>query len=366
MVGDPRAAHASGHGPAGPRPAAVNTEVTTVSDDDVVMHRPAAGDEPAAVFSYSGLEPDTEYDFGGISARTLPRPAGELLARVATVNDVHFGETAAGIVAGTDVGPVLSSEPGEDPYPLLMNRAAVVDISEWAPDLVVAKGDLTDAGRSGDFKAFTDCYSVFGSRLVVLPGNHDVAGGPLDLAAEPFGGGVPGAVDLPGVTVAILDTTIPRAATGRISPEQLEWLDELGARADRPVLVMGHHQPWGPGSRVRSDEYFGIRPADSESLVDVFSRRRRLAGYFAGHTHRNRVRRFDATGTRPFVEVASVKEFPGVWAEYRVYEGGILQVVRRIGGTAALRWSERTRALYSGTYTDYAFGTLADRCFRVV
>ena len=346
-------------------PAAISTEVTTVSDDDVVMHRPAVGDEPCGVLTFEGLEPDTEYDFDGVAVRTLPRPAGELLARVATVNDLHFGEAAAGIVAGTDVGPVLSSDPGEDPYPLTMNRAAVADISDWAPDLVVAKGDLTDAGSTEDLEAFAGCYSVFGSKLLALPGNHDVAGGRLDLAAAPFGGRVPGAVDLPGVTVALLDTTIPGAATGKISPEQLEWLDELGARADRPVLVMGHHHPWGPGSRIRSDEYYGIRPADSEALVDVFARRARLAGYFAGHTHRNRVRRFGATGARPFVEVASVKEFPGVWAEYRIYEDGILQVVRRIGGAQALRWSERTRALYAGTYSDYAFGSLADRCFRV-
>ena len=53
-------------------------------------------------------------------------------------------------------------------------------------------------------------------------------------------------------------------------------------------------------------------------------------GYFAGHTHRNRVRRYGPTGDVPWVEVACVKDYPGAWAEYRVYEGGILQIFHRI------------------------------------
>ena len=31
------------------------------------------------------------------------------------------------------------------------------------------------------------------------------------------------------------------------------------------------------------------------------------------------------------VEVACVKDYPGAWAEYRVYDGGYTQIVRRIG-----------------------------------
>lgn len=341
-------------------------ELTTVSDDEVVLHDPAREGTAARVIAHGDLEPDTEYVFEGVAVRTLARPGGELLARVVTVNDVHFGEEAAGIIAGTDMGPVLRSEPGEEPYPDLMNRAVAAEITAGAPDVVVAKGDLTDAGRPEDLAAFAACYGGLGRRLAALPGNHDVAHGPLDLEAAPFGAALPRSVVLPGVILALLDTTIPRKANGRVGPAQVEWLDQLGAEADRPVLVMGHHHPWAPGSRLRTDDYFGIRPDDSEALVAVFERRPRLAGYFAGHTHRNRVRRFAATGSVPWVEVASVKEFPGVWAEYRIFEGGILQVVRRVSEPAALAWAERTRALYQGTYTEYAFGSLADRCFRVL
>jgi hypothetical protein len=129
--------------------------------------------------------------------------------------------------------------------------------------------------------------------------------------------------------------------------------------------VFGHHQPWDPSSPTRSADYFGICPDDSERLVAVVARCPRLVGYFAGHTHRNRVRRFAATGDVPWVEVASVKDFPGSWAEYRVFDGGVLQVHRRISAPEALEWTERTRAMFAGVYPSYSFGSIGDRCLAV-
>ena len=67
----------------------------------------------------------------------------------------------------------------------------------------------------------------------------------------------------------------------------------------------------------------------------------------------------------PWVEVACVKDFPGAWAEYRVFEGGILQVFHRISTPEALAWTEQTRGMFGGMYSDYAFGELGDRCFAM-
>jgi hypothetical protein len=77
------------------------------------------------------------------------------------------------------------------------------------------------------------------------------------------------------------------------------------------------------------------------------------------------VRRFAATGDVAWVEVACVKDYPGAWAEYRVHEGGVVQVEHRISTPEALAWTEQTRHMYAGLYRDYAFGALADRCFVV-
>ena len=313
---------------------------------------------------YRRLTPDTSYNLDGVITSTLARPRGELLATVATVNDLHFGETECGMIEGTEIGPVLHVEPGEPPYPETMNAAAVVEIAALregaGPDAVVAKGDLTTHGTAEEYAAFLAHYAGFGDRLHQVRGNHDAKVG-VTFAAEPVQ-----EVTLPGVVLAILDTTIPTLDHGRLTAEQLGWLDELGSRADRPVLVFGHHHPWDPGSRSRPAHYFGINPSDSEGLVGVLARHARFAGYFAGHTHRNRVRHFAGLPPIPIVEVSAVKDFPGSWAEYRVYEGGILQIHRRISTPDALNWTNRTRAMFHGAYAAYSFGSIADRCLTTL
>jgi Icc protein len=346
--------------PPGSEPVAleIGPEVSSVADDEVVVH------VGADVRRYPGLRPDTSYEFDGVEVRTLPRPAGEQLAVVATANDVHFGETECGIMEGLDLGPILRSMPGEPPYPVVMNRGVIEEMQRLnegrGPDAVVVKGDLTSDGTDEQYQAFLDHYAkAFGPRLKHIRGNHDAYRG------QTYATDAPLEVTLPGVTLAVLDTVIPFQTTGQVPTAQLEWLDDLGERADRPVLVFGHHHPWDPSSPTRSPGYFGINPDDSERLIDVVARRPALVGYFAGHTHRNRVRRFAAAGEVPWVEVAAVKDYPGAWAEYRVFEGGVLQVHRRVSTPDGLRWTERTRAMYGGLYPEYAFGGLADRCFAI-
>ncbi|MDQ6616656.1 MAG: metallophosphoesterase [Actinomycetota bacterium] len=327
-------------------------ELTTVADDLAVIFD---GPRPLRL---NALNPDTTYRHEGIEFRTLARPPGERLATVTSVNDLHFGETECGVldIPGHDIGPVLHSEPGDDPYPEVMNRGAVAEMAALSPDAVIAKGDLTDSSRPEEMDAFVDLYEgAFGHRLWWVRGNHDTG----------YESAGPRQVDLPGVILAIVDTAVEGLASGRLDFGQLNWLDQVGADADRPVLVFGHHHCWMPGSRARPDTYFGLHPDDSEALVEVVARRPALVGYFAGHTHRNRVRRFPQTGEVPWVEVACVKDFPGTWAEYRVFEGGILQVSHRIATADALAWSERCRSMVFGYYPTYAFGQLADRCFPI-
>jgi hypothetical protein len=129
------------------------------------------------------------------------------------------------------------------------------------------------------------------------------------------------------------------------------------------VLVFGHHHLWNLAAAHRSGTYFGINPDDSEALAAVVAKHENVAGYFAGHTHRNRVRRFPSARGVPFVEIACTKDYPGCWGEYRVYEDGFTQMVRRAAAPDAMAWSEKTRGMFAGLYRDYALGPLGDRCF---
>jgi 3',5'-cyclic AMP phosphodiesterase CpdA len=232
--------------------------------------------------------------------------------------------------------------------------------------MVFVKGDLTCVGSDEEFAAFESHYpAAFGDRLRVVRGNHDAYLGQHVHEGDHW-------VELPGVTVALMDTTIPGETTGAFTDEQIAWLDDHAASSTGRVMVMGHHQQWVPdgdratGTTTRSDDYFGIHPDSSDALDGVFARHHQLVAYTAGHTHRHRVRRM-ACGA-PTIEIGCVKDFPGTWAEYRVYEGGIMQVVHRISSPAALDWSERCRHLYRDfgiDYQSYALGELGDRCFVI-
>jgi 3',5'-cyclic-AMP phosphodiesterase len=329
-------------------------DVTTVADDLVVIH------DGTTVRRYDGLCADTEYDFDGVEVRTLPRPAGELLCRIGTVNDVHFGEVECGRIDDHPMGPIQRPLPGEPPYPQTMNRAAVAEMAAADLAAVIAKGDLSTDGTDEEWAEFEGCYrTVFGDRLFAVAGNHDTYRMQTAYLGDQW-------IAVPGANIALLDTTIPGKSTGGLSADQIDWLDAHARDADAPTLVMGHHQQWVSGQR--SVDYFGINPDDSDALTAVVARRRSIVAYTAGHTHRHRVRTLASAQGVPTIEVGCVKDFPGTWAEYRIYEGGVMQVVHRISAPDALAWSERCRTLLSDfgiDYATYAMGTLPDRCFNI-
>ena len=354
-------------------------DVTTVTDTEVVVHATRSDTFDVTVHRFDGFGPDTDVTLDvvdpddpslthPIRTRTLPRPDGTQHCVVATVNDVHFGEQSAGQIDEFTIGPVRRSEPGAEPYPEVMNRAAVEEISAIYPAAVVVKGDLSLDGTADEWGAFERCYrDPFGERLHAVRGNHDGYRFQTDYAGDRW-------IELPGLAIALLDTVVPGATTGDITVAQADWLDAHAADATMPVMVMGHHQQWiagaaaGDGSDAkRSDDYFGLHPDGSDRLDAVCERRTSIVAYTCGHTHRHRVR----TMTRariPSIEVGCTKDFPGTWAEYRVYDGGIMQVVHRMSTPDALAWSESCRGLYADfdiDYATYALGSLADRCLVI-
>jgi 3',5'-cyclic AMP phosphodiesterase CpdA len=360
-----------------------DAELFTVGPDEIVVTfrtdtdtevATTVGDQQAVTSGIyhsarvTALEPESTYHLSidGVPASpllperitTLPLPAGKRVATIATVNDVHFGEVECGIL-GTpeEIGPIFHAEAGEEPYPEVMNRGAINEIQALDPDAIVVKGDLTDTGSEEQYDAFLRAYTKLGPKMHHVRGNHDAMITETIAATGPF------RVDLDGVTLAVLDTVRPGTDKGRITADQLEWLEDLSASSTNSVLVFGHHHPWDPNSHERSETYFGINPDDSERLCDVIARNEAIAGYFAGHTHRTRSRHFPQARNIPIVEIACVKDYPGAWAEYRIHEGGYVQLARRITAPDAMTWTEKTRGMFAGLYRDYALGELDSRCF---
>ncbi len=326
--------------------------------------------EPAVelgAWTVRGLAPDTAYtlrmnDRPAATFRTLPRPAGELLARVATISDLHVGETGVG--HWPRFHSVSSGREWREAHPLWCTRAALAELRDWGPDLLVAKGDLAHGNRQDEYDLIVPIIASAQLPTLVIGGNHD--GGNIrstDFEAAMARAGHPVAErvhahQIGPATVLVADTRVDGHHSGTLAP----IVDELCAAAERaavrgPVVVFLHHQ----FMTTRFPYYIptGIPKDESEAFLDRLAAIAPHALVSSGHTHRNRARR---RGGLTVTEVGSPKDYPGVWAAYEIYERGVVQSLWRVAEPRCLAWNELTKATARGVWKRWAPGRLTDRC----
>lgn len=294
-----------------------------------------------------------------LQARTLAPPPGALLARLATVSDLHLGATRFGLLR-------TMTEPadGRDPHPLRCARAALDEAGRWGAGLVVVKGDLVNHRRPDHFAQAGDLIDAFDRlEMVVVPGNHEVdRDTPMAVPSHLGRRRVPVVrhadhVDLPGLRVIVADTSVEHNRIGTLARVGDEVLARA-ADAPGPALVLIHHHL--PPHRVPTHWPPGIAWTEGRPFLDRLALANPRAVVSSGHSHRNRSRRH---GPLVVTEVGSTKDWPGVWAGYAVHEGGIAQVVRRVQAPEAMAWTEYARAAVLGVWGRYAPGRLDQRCF---
>ncbi len=312
---------------------------------------------------------------------TLVPPPGRLLRTLALANDVHFGETVSGLVAG-GLPPGFRALPDLPPYPEVMLAALLDDLRRPDRDAqrLLLAGDLTAEAtpdQSRTVRARLDSWGSLGRDYLVVRGNHD-----RPHTGEEYAGCSPapaehrdcwGEVFLPrqelvaheigGLRILGLDTSDLDAAGGRIERPQFDrFADLLRADPDRPTLVFGHHPVTSESGRTAlAGPAFVLNAADSAELQDLYTRAPGVFLHHAGHTHRTRRTRPDSACAVEFLEVASVKEYPGGYSLLRLYEGGYMVNFYKTRASAARQWSAVTRGEYFGLLPDYTLGTLADR-----
>ena len=322
---------------------------------------------------------------------TTPQPPpGTFLFAIALCNDLHLGETVAGLatsVGGVPVPPGISQSPGLPPYAEVMSAALGLEARQRGAHLLLAGGDVSAEGGAQDLadaKRYLDTFGTQGRDYLVTRGNHDR---PHD--SEDAAGCAPAAVD-PSLNDCFTDVFFPDGPpwfshdafgmriigldtydklgnggdNGALGDSQFAFLrDELARDRDQPTLVLGHHPVTLEAAltTVGVPLGFNLDNAQARELEALYGATPGVFLHHSGHTHRNkRTSAPDAPGV-VFQEVAAVKEYPGGFHLLRVFSGGYALNFYKFRSPLAQEWAERSRPEYAGLAPYYTFGNASDR-----
>jgi Icc protein len=300
-----------------------------------------------------------------LPARTLEALPGEELCRVATISDLHLGIRGFG-----HRGTIVERPRPEVPHPIRCAEAAVREAEAWGAERMLVKGDITNAGQVGQWRAYAELVRGSSLPFDALAGNHDRAFSPgsrhllPEDAARAFDLSVASPVmirDLRGLRVVMLDSTRPNQNRGQLDDVVDHVLDAVhDAPRGGGVLVVLHHQlqPHRPAEVWP----VGIRHGESLAFLARLGAAHPHVLVTSGHTHRHR--RWGHAGVTT-TQVGATKDYPGVWGGYVVHEGGMRQIVRRIARPDVLAWTDHTRRAAYGAWRWVAPGRLDSRCFNL-
>ena len=145
-----------------------------------------------------------------------------------------------------------------------MNGAVVDEMLALDPDVVVVKGDLTDTGTAEEYEAFLDALRRARRRACTTCAATTTRCATRRWRVE----GAPYAIELDGVTLAVLDTVVPGSrSAARSTAEQLGVARRPRGRRDRgPVLVFGT-TPCGTSTPTTAlDPHYAITRDDCSAL----------------------------------------------------------------------------------------------------
>lgn len=180
----------------------------------------------------------------GAVMATLSRPRTDTQTRLAVVADPHISVRETGTSKLFEyTGPHL--------------RAAIEDIQSRGVDAVLSVGDLTKDGEPWNYDAFDDIIADLDVPFYAVPGNHDVPKARDDhvsLSVDAFAdrysptGAFPFAVDVGGVPIIGVNSAGSRDVLyedhdGRVTDEDIAWLDETLPAHEDPLLLTHFNFP---------------------------------------------------------------------------------------------------------------------------
>ncbi len=194
------------------------------------------------------------------------------------LNDTHIGE----------------KHPPDSPVPSHLRQVVTELVGrKQAPASVLINGDLAlKDGQPGDYRHFAQLIAPLIDAEVdvhLTLGNHDNREAFYDVMKDQQPQSPPvqsrhiSVVKTRYANFFLLDSLKETMVTqGTIGPQQRTWLAQaLDAHADKPAIVMTHHNPRLGGDPL----HFPGGLIDSQQLWDVLTPRRHVKAYIHGHIH---------------------------------------------------------------------------------
>ncbi|MFF2108354.1 phosphodiesterase [Rhodococcus koreensis] len=155
------------------------------------------------------------------------------------------------------------------------------------PEAIVFTGDLADMGEPEAYvrlrRLVEPAAERLGATVIWVMGNHDARpafrSGLLD--AEPTQDSVDAVVDVNGLRIIVLDSTVPGFHHGLISDEQLAWLTEVLAEPAPHGTLLALHHPPVPSPLPAMEQ---VELQDQHRLETVLAGTD-VRGILAGHLH---------------------------------------------------------------------------------
>jgi 3',5'-cyclic-AMP phosphodiesterase len=167
---------------------------------------------------------------------------------------------------------------------------------EPRPDLVLATGDLVDAGLPDEYARLRALLAPLTMPVYLLPGNHDDRGALVAAFPEhtylPRDGFLHYVVDAGPLRIVALDTLVPGRGGGLLCAERLDWLaSRLHESRTRPTLIVMHHPPFPTG--IAHMDRLGLDNADAFGAV--VRGHAHVEAILCGHLHRPIQTRWNGT-----------------------------------------------------------------------
>lgn len=165
----------------------------------------------------------------------------------------------------------------------------VAQLNALQPDVVIATGDLVNAGLPEEYALLRQLLAGLRAPLYLMPGNHDNR----DLMREFFPAHkylqtgqdrLNYVIEAQGLRIIMLDSLIPGEDLGVIGTAQMAWLSgQLAAAPHQPTVIAVHHPPF-PTHPGYMDHRFCADGLELEQCILAYPNVLRV---LCGHLHRN-------------------------------------------------------------------------------